>query len=117
MERSMADRNFTFDVDSDGIALVTWDMQGRSMNVVDLDVIEELSAIVDKVATTAAVKGAVMTSAKDTFSGGADLTMLEGLNQTFAEMVRAQGEEAATAKLFEESRRLSLLYRRIETGG
>ena len=25
--------NFKFDIDADGIALVTWDMPGRSMNV------------------------------------------------------------------------------------
>ena len=39
----MAD-NFKLDVDADGIALITWDMPGRSMNVIDLAVIEELSA-------------------------------------------------------------------------
>ena len=27
--------NFKFDVDGDGIALVTWDMADRSMNVID----------------------------------------------------------------------------------
>jgi len=113
----MADKNFTFDVDGDGIALVTWDMQGRSMNVISLEVIEELSAIVERVASDAAVKGAVITSGKDTFSGGADLTMLEALSNAFAEMVRAQGEEAATGRMFEESRKLSLLYRRLETCG
>ena len=45
----MTDKNFALDVDADGIALVTWDMPGRSMNVIDMDVIEELSAIVDRV--------------------------------------------------------------------
>ena len=113
----MTYHNFKLDIDADGIALVTWDMPGRSMNVIDLKVIEELGAIIEKVATDAAIKGAVVTSAKDTFSGGADLTMLEGMGQTFAQMVRAQGEEAAVAKLFEESRKLSLLYRRLETCG
>ena len=39
--------NFKFDVDADGIALVTWDMPGRSMNVIDGDVIAELSGILD----------------------------------------------------------------------
>ena len=34
--------NFKLDIDADGIALVTWDMPGRSMNVIDLKVIEEL---------------------------------------------------------------------------
>ncbi|MFL5045770.1 MAG: enoyl-CoA hydratase-related protein, partial [Xanthobacteraceae bacterium] len=113
----MSEKNFSLDVDQDGIALVSWDMPGRSMNVIDLAVIEELAAIVDKVTTDPAIKGAVVTSAKDTFSGGADLTMLEGLNQVFADLLRTQGEEAAAAMLFEESRKLSLLYRRLETGG
>ena len=40
----MAD-NFKLDIDADGIALITWDMPGRSMNVIDLAGIEELSAI------------------------------------------------------------------------
>ncbi|HKA72113.1 MAG TPA: 3-hydroxyacyl-CoA dehydrogenase NAD-binding domain-containing protein, partial [Xanthobacteraceae bacterium] len=113
----MTYKNFTVDTDSDGIALVTWDMPGRSMNVIDQDVIAELGAIVEKVAGDAAVKGAVVTSGKDTFSGGADLTMLESLNQTFADLARTQGEEAANARLFEESRRLSQVYRQLETSG
>ena len=65
----------------------------------------------------AAIKGAVITSGKDTFCAGADLTMLETLSRTFAELIKAQGEEAANTKLFEESRKLSQLYRRIETCG
>ena len=42
--------NFTLDIDADGIALVTWNAPGRSMNVIDATVIEELSAIVEQVA-------------------------------------------------------------------
>ncbi len=52
--------NFTLDIDADGIALVTWDMPDRSMNVFTEQVMQELSAIVDKVAGDAAVKGAVV---------------------------------------------------------
>ena len=113
----MTYKNFAVDIDGDGIALVTWDVPGRSMNVIDMDVIAELGAIVDKVANDAAIKGAVVTSGKDTFSGGADLTMLESLNQGFADLTRTQGAEAANAKLFEESRKLSQLYRQLETSG
>jgi len=109
--------NFKLDVDSDGIALVTWDMPGRSMNVIDPTMITELAAIVEKVATDAAIKGAVMTSAKDAFCAGADLTMLEMLGRLFGELVKTSGEEVAAAKLFEESRKLSQLYRRLETSG
>src|SRR3974390_52757 len=109
--------DFKFDIDADGIALVTWDMPGKSMNVITMDTIKELSGIVEKVATDAAIKGTVVTSGKDTFCGGADLTMLEGMGKIYADTVRKQGEEVAAGFVFEESRKLSLLYRRIETCG
>ena len=70
---------FKLEVDGDGIALVTWDVPGKSMNLIDVATIKELAGIVEKVAADAAIKGAVITSAKETFSGGADLTLLEGL--------------------------------------
>ena len=69
--------NFKFDVDADGIALITWDMPGKTMNVIDIEVVNELEQHVDKVAGDAAIKGAVIASGKDTFGAGADLTMLE----------------------------------------
>lgn len=113
----MSYANFKYETDADGIALVTWDMPDRSMNVINLTVIEELAAIVEKVAADAAVKGAVITSGKETFCAGADLTLLESLTRVFAEMAKNQGEEAAATVLFEESRKLSQLYRRLETCG
>jgi 3-hydroxyacyl-CoA dehydrogenase / enoyl-CoA hydratase / 3-hydroxybutyryl-CoA epimerase len=113
----MANDNFKLDVDADGIALITWDMPGRSMNVIDLSVIEELSKIVEQVATDAAIKGAAITSGKDTFCAGADLTLVESLTRMFDGMAKKDGEEAAATLLFNESRKLSQLYRRIETCG
>jgi 3-hydroxyacyl-CoA dehydrogenase / enoyl-CoA hydratase / 3-hydroxybutyryl-CoA epimerase len=115
-EPAMPDQ-FKLEVDGDGIALVTWDMAGRSMNLIDVVTITELGAIVEKVAADPAIKGAVITSAKETFSGGADLTLLEGLGRTFANLAKSQGETTAVSKLFEESRKLSQLYRRLETSG
>src|SRR5262249_40392597 len=109
--------NFKLDVDADGIALITWDMAGRSMNVIDARVIEELGSLVDKVTADAGIKGGVITSGKEAFCGGADLTMLEGMGAVFADLVRTKGGEVAAAFVFEESRRLSLLYRRLETSG
>ena len=109
--------NFKFEVDSDGIVLVTWDMADRSMNVITMDVIAELDSIVEKVTADAAIKGAVITSAKDAFCGGADLTMLERMGTIYADTVRKQGAEAAAQFVFDESRKLSQLYRRIETCG
>jgi 3-hydroxyacyl-CoA dehydrogenase/enoyl-CoA hydratase/3-hydroxybutyryl-CoA epimerase len=113
----MTSNNFTLQTGSDGIAVVTWNAPGRSMNVIDTAMIDELSAIVEKVAADAAVKGAVITSGKQTFCAGADLAILEGLSRKFAELAAAQGEEAANAHFFEESRKASLLFRRIETCG
>ena len=116
-ETRMTFQNFTIDTDADGIALVTWNMPNRSMNVIDEKVIEELAAIAERVATDAAIKGAVLTSGKDSFCGGADLTMLETLSRTFAELTKSQGEEAANKRLFDESRKLSQIARRMETCG
>src|SRR6266404_234663 len=71
----------------------------------------------ETVAGDRAIRGAVITSGKEAFCAGADLAMLETSIQTFAEMARARGEEAAATALFEDSRKLSLLYRRLETCG
>ena len=109
--------NFTIDLDADGIALITWDMPGRSMNLIDMGMIDELDKVITEVATVVAIKGAVITSGKDTFCGGADLTMLERFSTVFADMAHNEGEEAAAKMVFEESRKLSLLYRRLETCG
>ena len=42
--------NFKLETDADGIALITWDAPGRSMNVIDMKVMDELGDIVEKVA-------------------------------------------------------------------
>src|SRR6201987_899444 len=113
----MSFTNFKIENDSDGIALATWDSPGRSMNVIDATVMDELSAIIDQITADTAVKGVVITSGKDAFCAGADLTMLEGLSRAFAELAASQSEEAAMMRFFEESRRWSVLCRRIETCG
>src|SRR5258708_29061365 len=113
----MTFKNFKLEADPDGIALATWDNPGRSMNGLDTQTIEELGAIVDQTTADAAVKGVVITSGKDAFSAGADLSMLEGMNKTFAEALKSKGKEAAQQMLFDESRKLSLTLRKIETSG
>ncbi len=109
--------NFRYETDADGVALITWDMPGRSMNVVTSDVIAEIDQIVDRVIADAAVKGAVVTSGKDGFSGGADLTMLQGMGAEFQRIAKAEGEEAAKKAFYERCRDLSLVFRRLETSG
>ncbi len=109
--------HFHFETDADGIATATWDSPGRSMNVITPDVMNELGRIIDTVAGDAGIKGCVITSGKDAFSGGADLTMLQGLGLAYQRLAKAKGEQEAMVFFFEESRRLTLLYRRLETCG
>ena len=108
---------FRFEADADGIALATWDMPGRSMNVITEAVMEELAGIVEAVASDPAIKGCVITTGKENFSGGADLTMLQGLRAAYETLRAEQGEDAAMRRFFEESRKLTLLFRRLETCG
>ncbi|TPN68044.1 3-hydroxyacyl-CoA dehydrogenase [Mesorhizobium sp. B1-1-1] len=112
----MSYTNFTLDIDADGIALVTWNMPDRSMNVFTEEVMRELNAIVDKVAGDAAIKGAVITSGKDTFSGGADITMLQKMLTTFA-AEKGKDLEKATRALFENAGTMTGLFRKLETSG
>ncbi len=113
----MAFKNFKVETDADGITLVTWDIPGRSMNVLDTTTIEELAAIVQQTTSDAAVKGVVVTSGKEALSAGADLTMLENMNRSYVETLKQKGETAANQMLFDESRKLSQTLRAIEASG
>jgi 3-hydroxyacyl-CoA dehydrogenase/enoyl-CoA hydratase/3-hydroxybutyryl-CoA epimerase len=109
--------NFRLETDADGVALVTWDMPGRSMNVINNDVVGELSQIVDRIASDKAIKGAVFTSGKDGFAAGADLTMLETAGHEYARRAKADGKEVAMRAFVDGTKQLSLVYRRLETCG
>jgi 3-hydroxyacyl-CoA dehydrogenase/enoyl-CoA hydratase/3-hydroxybutyryl-CoA epimerase len=109
--------NFRLDSDADGILTVTWDMPQKSMNVFDMTVLDELERIGEEIARNDAVKGAIITSAKEAFSGGADLNMLSGLLATLKDQAAGLGHEAAMQRLFDETSRMSRIYRRIETSG
>src|SRR6202007_1007549 len=67
-------KNFKIETDSDGVALVTFDVPGRSMNTLTFEVIGELGELVERIKSDPAIKGAVITSGKTTgFCAGADL--------------------------------------------
>ena len=73
--------NFKIDVDSDGIALITFDVPGRSMNTLTSGVMKEIPEWVERVKSDDAIKGAVLTSGKASgFCAGADLgDMADGM--------------------------------------
>ncbi len=110
-------KNFRFERDGDGIATLTWDMPGRSMNVITEAVMDELHRVIDTVATDPATVGCVITSGKEAFSGGADLTMLQALGRAHDGRPDDRDPEAAMSAFFEGSRRLSVLFRKLETCG
>ena len=112
----MAYKNFTVETDADGIALVTWDMPDKSMNVFTEEVMVELNAITDQVTADAAVKGVVFTSGKSSFSGGADLSMIKGMFSFYQEQ-KAKDAGSAAQKLFDLVGKMSGLFRKIETSG
>ncbi|SES72125.1 3-hydroxyacyl-CoA dehydrogenase NAD-binding domain-containing protein [Oceanicella actignis] len=100
---------FKYDVDADGVATLTWDLPGKSMNVMTLEGLESLNAGVDKALGDPAVKGLIITSAKPDFAGGMDLNILAG-------MKRQAGDDPARG-LFEGTMRMHELLRKIELGG
>ena len=107
--------NFRFETDADGIALVTWDMPGRSMNVINPEVISEIGQIVDRIASDATIKGAVVTFAKGI--AGADLTFLKAAGDEYARRAKAEGKEAAMRAFVDGTKQLNLVFRRLETCG
>jgi 3-hydroxyacyl-CoA dehydrogenase / enoyl-CoA hydratase / 3-hydroxybutyryl-CoA epimerase len=109
-------QNFEVSQSEDGIAVVTWDMPGRSLNVFTMEVMDELERIVDSVVADSAAKGAVILSGKKDFSGGADITMLHGLFGIFEAKLK-DDPVAAKQELFDQSSRMSRLYRKLETCG
>src|SRR5690606_2243510 len=112
----MAYVNFKVETDTDGIALVTWDMPEKSMNVFTVEAMLELNAIIDATTADEKVKGVVITSGKESFSGGADLTMLEGMFKEFQKQ-KAKDPQGAVQTLFENVGKMSGLFRKLETCG
>ena len=108
---------FRVENDADGIALVTWDVPGKSMNLINSTMMSELESIVDATVADAAVKGVVIASGKDNFSGGADLTMLEASGRALREAVKSEGMDKAMQGFFDATSSLSRIYRKIETCG
>ena len=113
----MTYQNFRLDIDADGIATVTWDMPGKSMNVFDLSVMDEFGSIIDEIKSNEAIRGVVITSGKEAFSGGADLNMLDRMLGEFRAAVAAGHREEAVKRLYTETFRLGDLFRRLETCG
>jgi 3-hydroxyacyl-CoA dehydrogenase/enoyl-CoA hydratase/3-hydroxybutyryl-CoA epimerase len=105
-------KNFKIETDADGVALVTFDVPGRSMNTLTFEVIGELGELVEQIKSDPAIKGAVITSGKTTgFCAGADLGDLgAGLS--------ASGQDGAGLQAaYDTAYKLQAAYRALETCG
>ena len=97
-----------FEVDADGIALITLDDKSKPMNVVAPHWIDEFIEAIERVAADPKIKGAVITSGKPSFMAGADLKYVVSLS----------GGAVTPHQAFEFSQRPSLaMHRRMETCG
>ncbi|NEU35780.1 3-hydroxyacyl-CoA dehydrogenase, partial [bacterium LRH843] len=68
---------FTLTKHDDGVAILTWDVPGKSMNVMSFDGLQQLNECIDDALADEAVKGIVITSGKEgSFAGGMDLNLL-----------------------------------------
>ncbi|MEL6300840.1 MAG: 3-hydroxyacyl-CoA dehydrogenase NAD-binding domain-containing protein [Pseudomonadota bacterium] len=100
-------KTIRFEVDSDGIALLTIDVAERSMNVLTPELQADLSESIDKISSDEGIKGAVITSAKSSFVAGADLMS----------MVNAYEDGRSAAEKYEYARGFQQILRRLETCG
>ncbi len=74
--------DFTLTKDADGVAFVTWDAQGKSMNVLTREAFQEVSQLIDQALNDDEIKGIVITSGKEgSFAGGMDLNTLATIRQ------------------------------------
>ena len=90
-------------VDAEGIATLTWDMPGRSQNVINGESCAALFAAIDLATKDESVKGILMKSGKPDFIAGGDLDWLLAADRA--------------DELFEGALALHRALRRLETCG
>ncbi len=101
---------FTLSKDADGVATITWDVPGKSMNVMSYDGLSQLNDCIDQALADDEIKGVIITSGKEgSFAGGMDLNLL-------AVMKEQAGDDPARG-LFEGTMNIHALLRKIELAG
>ncbi len=102
--------DFTYAVDADGVATITWDTVGKSMNVMNQQGFLDLEAHIDTALADDAVKGVIITSGKEgSFAGGMDLNII-------AAMKDSAGDNPAKG-LFDGVMGMHAILRKIERAG
>ncbi|MGE0044212.1 MAG: 3-hydroxyacyl-CoA dehydrogenase NAD-binding domain-containing protein [Hyphomonadaceae bacterium] len=109
--------NFKVEIDGDGIALVTFDVPGRSMNTITGGVVRDIIALTQQIKTDDKIKGAVITSGKASgFCAGADLGEM-GSGGLGGAAKQPKSEEERLKQAFEGAYSLNKTFRELETCG
>ncbi len=102
--------DFTLSKDADGVAFITWDVPGKSMNVLSREAFTLVGDLIDQALADDEIKGIVITSGKEgSFAGGMDLSTLATIRQE-------AGDEPAQA-LFDFVMSGHNILRRLELAG
>src|SRR6056297_3189136 len=102
--------DFTMNKGADGVAIITWDVPGKSMHVMNQQGFLDLETLIDDALADDGVKGVILTSGKEgSFAGGMDLNII-------AKMRDDAGDEPAKG-LFEGVMGMHAILRKIERGG
>ena len=101
--------DFTMEIDADGVAVITWDVPGRSMNVLSREAFAAVDTLIDQALADEAVKGIVITSGKSSFAGGMDLNTLAS--------IRAEAGDSPAQALFDFTMNGHRILRKLERAG
>ncbi len=101
--------DFTMQVDADGVAIITWNVPGKSMNVLSREAFALVETLLDQALADDAVKGIVITSGKDSFAGGMDLNTLA--------KIRAENGDNPAQGLFDFTMNGHRILRKLERAG
>ena len=83
---------FTLTRQDNGIAILTMDVPGESMNTLKAAFGEEMTVLLDEIENDSSIKGVVLVSGKDnSFVAGADITMLDACSTAEEAMALAKG--------------------------
>jgi 3-hydroxyacyl-CoA dehydrogenase/enoyl-CoA hydratase/3-hydroxybutyryl-CoA epimerase len=107
-------KHWRVEVDSDGVALVTFDMAGKKVNTLSAETIVELSEIVERIRSDEAIKGVILASAKPgSFCAGGDLSDIK----TIAGPPEAGKEAETVAADIARMNKDVAVFRGLETCG
>lgn len=91
---------FTLTKQDNGVAILSMDVPGESMNTLKAEFGDEISAMLDDIERDSSIKGVVLTSGKPTsFVAGADISMLAECKTAEDATTIAAGGQAIFDKL------------------